>query len=288
LAIFSTSLSRLTRFIDTELEQILCFDSEFTAESFVDNKTAVFFVLPEEDTTKHFLFSLFVMQLYRELLIIADCKSNKKLEKRVMFFEDEFGTLPTIHDVDMTFSASRSRNIFSIPIIQALAQLEKNYGKEKAEIIRDNCQNTLFSGFAPTSGTPEVLSQAMGSYTVLTGSISNNKKDKSVSEQMMSRPLMTADEIKRIPRGEFVILKTGKNPTKTKIPLFKDWGITLSETNNLIENEIKKPVYIDKNKLKQKIMECYKQPNNREPDNTDITDKETKPLNEDNNSKFDI
>ena len=49
------------------------------------------------------------------------------------------------------FSASRSRRLQIVPVIQSFAQLEKNYGKEGAEIIVDNTQLTIFGGFAPTA-----------------------------------------------------------------------------------------------------------------------------------------
>lgn len=45
-------------------------------------------------------------------------------------------------DILPLFSAGRSRGLTMVPIIQALAQLEKNYGKEGAEILTDNCQDT--------------------------------------------------------------------------------------------------------------------------------------------------
>ena len=78
-----------------------------------------------------------------------------------------------------------------MPIIQSLAQLEKNYGKEGCEIIQDNCQDTIFGGFAPNSQTAEVLSKALGSRTVLSGSVSRGKNDPSQSLQMMERALLT-------------------------------------------------------------------------------------------------
>ena len=72
-------------------------------------------------------------------------------------------------DVLPLFSAGRSRRLTLVPIIQSLAQLEKNYGKEGSEIIQDNCQDTIFGGFAPNSQTAEVLSKALGNRTVLSG-----------------------------------------------------------------------------------------------------------------------
>lgn len=262
LSVFATALSKLTKFIDSELEQILCFNGDFTAENFADNKTAVFVVLPEEDKTKYFLFSLFLMQLYRELLNIADGKENKMLKNRILFLEDEFGTLPTIPDVDMVFSASRSRNILSIILIQSFGQLKKNYGEEGKDIILDNCQNVLFSGFAPTSKTPDELSKAMGNYTTQSGSISygwrysnSMKENHNMSRQMIGRPLMMPDEIKKIKKGDFVVLKTGANPMKVKIPFYKEWGIEFNDDFYVKDRDIRVPEYISINELKQKIVE---------------------------------
>lgn len=62
----------------------------------------------------------------------------------------------------MMFSASRSRKISIITIIQSLAQFEKTYGKEGAEIVVNNCQCTLFGAFAPNFKTAEAMSQNLG------------------------------------------------------------------------------------------------------------------------------
>lgn len=71
-SVLSTALSRLNAFLDSELEQILCFDTAIDAELFCKKKTAVFLVMPEEDNTKYFIISLILQQLYREILVVAD------------------------------------------------------------------------------------------------------------------------------------------------------------------------------------------------------------------------
>lgn len=151
-SVLSTVLSRLNSFIDSEMEQILCFETAIDAEKFCNEKSALFIVLPEEDLTKYFMVSLMIQQLYREILAVAD-ENGGKLKNRVMFYCDELGTLPAIESLELIFSASRSRRLSMIPIIQSFGQLEKNYGKEGAEIIVDNCQDTIFGGFAPNSQT---------------------------------------------------------------------------------------------------------------------------------------
>ncbi len=225
-SVMSTVLSKLNAFLDSELEQVICRDNPIDAERFASSKCAIFVVIPEEDPTKNFIASLMIQNLSRELFSVAD-ENRGRLKNRVVIYADEFGTMPPF-DVLSLFSAGRSRGLTLVPIIQSLAQLEKNYGKEGAEIVCDNCQDTIFGGFAPQSKTAEALSSALGSRTVLSGSVSQGKES-SQSLQMIERPLMTPDELKSVPKGEFVVMKTGAHPMRTRQRLFLDWGITFEK-----------------------------------------------------------
>ena len=229
-SVMSTALSRLNSFLDSELEQLLCFDTEIDAEKFCNEKSAIFVVMPEENPNTFFMISLIIQQLYREILTVAD-EHGGKLKNRCVFFCDEFGTLPKIESAEMMFSASRSRRLQIVPIIQSFSQLDKNYGKEGAEIIVDNTQLTIFGGFAPNSSSAEVLSKALGSRTVMSGSVSRSRNDPSESLQMIERPLLTPDELKSLPKGHFVVMKTGVHPMRVKLKLFFKWGIEFDEDN---------------------------------------------------------
>lgn len=253
-SVLSTVLSRLNAFLDTEMEQILCFHSSIDAETFCKEKSAIFLILPEEDNTKYFMVSLFLQQFYREMLVVAD-EHGGKLPNRVMIYADEIGTIPKIESFEMMLSAGRSRRISVVPIIQSFAQLDKNYGKEGSEIITDNCQLTIFGGFAPNSETAQVLSKALGSRTVMSGSISRGKNDPSQSLQMIERPLLTADELKSLPKGSFVVMKTGAHPIQTKLRLFLDWGITFEKPYESEEKSHRRVYYADKEELEQNIIE---------------------------------
>lgn len=251
-SVLSTALSRLNAFLDSEIEQLLCFETKIDTEKFCKNKSAVFIVMPEEDNSKYFLVSLIVQQLYREMLSVAD-EFNGKLPNRVIMFLDEFGTLPKIESVEMMFSASRSRRISIIAIIQSLAQLDKNYGKEGAEIIVDNCQISIYGGFAPNSETANVLSKNLGEKTVMTGSISRGK-EKSQSLQMTGRALLTPDELKSMPKDTFIVTRTGVNPMKTILKLFFKWGITFDLEYKSKEAVVRKVEYVDKEKVEKAII----------------------------------
>lgn len=252
----STALSRLNAFLDSELEQLLCFDTEIDAEKFCNEKCAIFIVMPEENPNTFFMVSLIIQQLYREILSVAD-ENGGVLKNRCVFFCDEWGTLPKIDSAEMMFSASRSRRLQIVPIIQSFAQLEKNYGKEGADVIIDNTQLTIFGGFAPNSTSAEVLSKALGSRTVMSGSVSRSKNDPSQSLQMIERPLMTPDELKSLPKGTFVVMKTGFYPMKVKLKLFFKWGIKFEEKYEVMENGNREVHYANRSELFNNIIQTY-------------------------------
>ena len=258
-SVLSTVLSRLNAFLDSEMEQILCVDSVIDAETFASEKCAIFLILPEEDNTKNFMAGLMIQNLARELFAVAD-EHNGKLPDRVVFFCDELGTMPAF-DILPLFSAGRSRKLTLVPIIQSLAQLKQNYGEEGAEIIADNCQDTIFGGFAPNSQTAEVLSKAMGSRTVLSGQVTRGKDSNSQNLQMMERALMTPDELKSLPKGQFVVMKTGTHPMQTHLRLYEEWGITFEEPYTIPDHGRRLVAYAGRQMLEQRIAACFPAPN---------------------------
>lgn len=267
-SVMSTALSRLNAFLDSELETILCNDTEIDAERFCKEKSAIFIIMPEEDSSKYFMVSLLIQQLYREILAVAD-EHGGKLENRVVFYCDEFGTLPRIESAEMMFSASRSRRVSIVPIIQSFAQLQKNYGKEGAEIIIDNTQLTVFGGFAPNSESAQTLSKALGSKTVLSGSVSQSKNDPSRSLQMIERPLMTPDELKALPKGTFVVTKTGFYPMKVKLKLYFKWGIEFEKEPYVVPlRDSSMVTYASREELTEAIQAKYPPKEKKDDDDT--------------------
>lgn len=247
MSVMSTALSRLNSFLDSELEQMLCFGTAIDAERFCSEKSAIFIILPEEDTSKYFMVSLLIQQLYREILVIAD-ENGGTLKNRVMFYCDEFGTFPKIEGAEAMFSAGRSRKISIVAIIQSFAQLEQNYGKQGMEIITDNTQLTIFGGFAPNSQSAEVLSKALGEQTVQSGSVSCGK-EKLQSLQMIGRPLLTVDELKSMPKGQFIVMKTGTHPMISPLKLYFKWGIKFGDAYFLPDKGARSVAYMEREKL---------------------------------------
>ena len=260
MSVISTVMSRLNALLDSEMEQILCFDTAIDAETFCNKKSAIFIVLPEEDQTKYFMVSLILQNLYREILTVAD-ENGGRLKNRVVFFADELGTCPPIQSLELMFSASRSRGLMLVPIVQSITgQLQKNYGREGSEVIVDNCQVLISGGFAPASQTAVELSKALGSRTVMSGSISRGKNDPSQSLQMIERPLMTPDELKSMPKGSFIVAKTGVHPMQVRLRLFLDWGIKFDKSYEVPERAQRPVAYASKQELEAAILRKHYAP----------------------------
>lgn len=110
---------------------------------------------------------------------------------------------------------------------------------------------------SPNSETAQVMSKSLGSRTVQSGSVSKGKDGGSQSLQMIERPLMTPDELKSMPKGQFIVMKTGAHPMKVKLKLFFEWGISFGEPYQ-VEDKGNRPVpYAGKETLIQAILEKY-------------------------------
>ena len=74
----STALSRLNAFLDSELEQLLCFDTEIDAEKFCNQKCAIFIVMPEENPNTFFMVSLIIQQKNLKIQALNRAQTSKE------------------------------------------------------------------------------------------------------------------------------------------------------------------------------------------------------------------
>src|SRR5699024_2449146 len=69
-----------------------------------------------------------------------------------------------------------------------------------------------------------------------------------------SRPLMSPDELKTLPKGHFILAKTGSCPMQTQLPLFLKWGIRFGESYEVPEQAARQVPYVDRFELEQEIV----------------------------------
>lgn len=177
--------------------------SDFDPALTGDKKRAIFMILPDEKKAYHPLASLFVAQLY-EMLVSAARKNGGILNRRVNFNLDEVGNFTAIPDFDAKLTAAGSRNIRFNLFLQSFDQLNVRYGKDQANIIKQNCDAWIYLRCTDPD-TLQEISKKLHDYTTTGGSQSasyqtNRVTDTNVSssQQLMGRALLNTAEIERI------------------------------------------------------------------------------------------
>lgn len=218
-SILSTLQSKLGKF-DSSAIAALTATNTIEFKDISEKKTALYVISPDSHSTYDFLLTIFFSQMIQQLYDHAD-KNGGKLNIPVYFFLDEFANIGQIPDFDKKISTSRSRKINFNVIIQNLDQLEAIY-PDSFETILANCDTHLYLG-SNSQKTSEYFSKALGEVNIVQESISvstskNTKGDEkggtneSVSKNKFSRPLMTPDELKRLPNDNCIILEKGLFP----------------------------------------------------------------------------
>ena len=74
---------------------------------------------------------------------------------------------------------------------------------------------------------------------------------------MIERPLMSSDELKSMPKGSFVVMKTGRHPMRTKLKLFYKWGIQFEKQLEMPNRGSREVHYAGKTDLELAILNIY-------------------------------
>lgn len=212
---FGSALATLRLFTNWNISDMTS-KSDFDVKEIAKKKTAVFIIIPDEKNTFYSLVSLFLNQVYVNLVELANhCGGRVPID--VDFFMDEFGNFPAIPSFGSMLSVGAGRGLRFSLVLQDFQQLEKSY-KEDYENIKGNCQVWVYLK-SPSLKTLEELSKKTGTYTVQVNSVNNSISGRSIkqvsysdSANMQSRALLLPDEIGRIDRPYLLILFTGQFP----------------------------------------------------------------------------
>ena len=217
-SILSSLQSKLGKFDSKDIAEVTSTDT-INFQEIGTKKTAVYVISSDTHTAYDFLLTIFFSQMIQQLYNFAD-ENGGRLKVPVFFICDEFANIGKIPDFDKKISTSRSRGISFSVILQNLDQLEAVYEKSY-ETIMGNCDTHVFLG-SNSFKTVEYFSKALGEKTITRDSTSINRdkhyKRQGVSEsdQVMARPLMTPDELRRMDNDLCIIFEKGIRPIKAK------------------------------------------------------------------------
>lgn len=210
---------RLAPFAIGSLRELFSSD-ELELEKVGEEKTALFLVFNDQDRTFNFILAMVLSQFFDINVRRADTSKGSHVKIPILCFLDELGSCGTITDLDTKASNLRSRWINLIPILQNTSQLDRDYGKDSARIIKGNCDTTIYLGRSDDE-TNEEISKRLGEETITVETKSESKKGGTTTNyNQISRRLLTADELGSSPEkfadDECLVMIKNAHPYKDK------------------------------------------------------------------------
>ena len=207
-----TLASRLEKF-NLESVAALTVTDELELNTLGERKTALFAIIPDNDTSFNFLVSILYTQLFQQLFEVADKKYGGTLPVHVQFLMDEFANVSLPDDFDKILSVMRSRGVSVSIILQNLAQLKALFEKQWESIV-GNCDEFVYLGGNEQS-THKFVSELLGKATIdintyarstgRTGSYSTN-------QQNTGRELLLPNEVRMLDNRYAILFIRGERP----------------------------------------------------------------------------
>ncbi len=218
---YASALATLRLFVDNYIYNITS-SSDFSFSEIPEKKCAIFIILPDEKKTYYNIASLFVDSLYCKLVQIADARGGR-LKIRCNFILDEFGNFSRIPDFETKMTVGAGRGIRFDLFIQSMSQIEEVYGKNNAQTVFTNCVVWIYLSSDPE--THKQISARCGKYTCSSQSRSASAStgliapaNSSASIQLISRDLLTPDEVGHIQRPYMLVMYGDKYPAMMYAP----------------------------------------------------------------------
>ena len=174
-------------------------------------KTAIFAVIPDNDTSLSYLVGMLYTQIIQELYYQADHVYHGRLPIHVRMMLDEFANVSLPEEFDKSLATMRSREISATIIVQNLAQLKGLYKEHGWETITGNCDTLLYLGGNEQS-THEYISKLLGKETIDTrthGQTKGKSGSYSTNMQTAGRELMTPDEVRLLDNSKALLFIRG-------------------------------------------------------------------------------
>ena len=239
-----TLVARLEKFNLDSLANLTQSD-EMELDRLGEKKTAIYAVIPDNDSSYNFIVGMLYTQLFQQLYYSADVKHGGRLPVHVHCVMDEFANVALPDEFDKLLSTMRSREISVSIIIQNLAQLKKLFEKEWESIV-GNCDEFLYLGGNEQS-THEYVSKLLGKETIDMNTYGQSKGrngNYSTNWQITGRELMTPDEVRMMDNKYALLFIRGERPIMDlKYDILKHPNIKLSADGGAEPYEHARPNY---------------------------------------------
>lgn len=249
---FYTSALTTLRLFTSRSMYFITRSSDYDISDLGRKRQALFIILPDEKTTYYPIASLIVSQVYELLVRQSDARGGR-LKNRVNFVLEEFGNFTKLNDLTNKLTVGGGRGMRFHFFLQSLEQLTEKYNKETANIVKSNCQTWVYLQ-ADDKETLSEICEKLGKYTCSGyqissqhGKFTNSTSSSTVS--LVSRELLTTDEIRRISRPHQIVMSR-THPAMMLSPDLSEWyfndmlGLGDKEHNRRVREarELQRPV----------------------------------------------
>ena len=264
-SIYSIFTNGLVRVLLNEEIADMTTKSTFKVEDLASGKQpmALFIVTRDEaPQTYSTVVSSIVDMIYTTLIDMAQTKYNNRLPRTVHFILEEFGNIAKLENINDMMTASRSRGIRMVVVLQSLCQLHLTYTQELAKVLIGNSQNLVYMS-STDMDLVEMISKRCGSridpytgtQTLLLSPDRLTHLDKETGETLMlldrhypyisSLPDLSAYKM---------IVPLDKVRFKTRKPIEVDTSVFVKLVTEMCENKLKS------------IMEAHSEDKNKNPE----------------------
>ena len=205
--------ARLASFDIAELREIMSYD-ELELDKLGDEKTALFFLISDTDSTYNFIVALAFSQMFNLLCERADNKYGGRLPHHVRVLWDEAANTGQVPGLEKIVAVIRSREISLTLFYQAMSQCKALY-KDHAETIMGNMDSIVFLGGREASTLKDISENWLGKATI---SMQTDSRTRGQSEsyglntQRLGRELLTTSEITTMPGNKCLLQLRGLPP----------------------------------------------------------------------------
>lgn len=225
-----TLAARLEKFNLESLSSLTITD-ELELNTLGEKKTAIFAIIPDNDTSFNFLVSILYTQLFQQIFEVADKKYGGSLPVHVHFLMDEFANVSLPDDFDKILSVMRSRGVSVSIILQNLAQLKALFEKQWESIV-GNCDDFVYLG-GNEQATHKYVSELLGKETIDTNTYGLSygmRGNYTKNDQQTGRELLTPDEVRMLDNRYALLFIRGERPVKDfKFDIMKHPNVLLTE-----------------------------------------------------------
>ena len=204
---------RLEKFNLPQIASIVSHD-ELDIPSLGERKTALFAIIPDNDSSLNFIIGMMYSSVFQELYYIADHVHGSRLPTHVHCVMDEFANVALPDEFDKLLATMRSREISVSIIIQNIAQLKALFEKQWESII-GNCDEFLYLGGNEISTHKMISESYLGRATIDTntyGKSTGRSGSYSTNYQLSGRELYTADEVRMLDNRYALLFIRGEHP----------------------------------------------------------------------------